>query len=399
MTYRDPAFLRDHIRSLIDFYHPACIDRALGGYNNQFLDDGTIYDRTTKHLVGTCRFVYNYSIAGLLFDEDEYREAAAHGLHFLQDFHRQADGGFAWILQGRTVEDDTRHCYGHAFVLLAAATATKAGIAGAEELIADVYDLLESRFWEPNARLYADEIAAGDWAAVAPYRGQNANMHLCEALLSAFEATGDERYLERAHLLARRICVELADATGGLIWEHYWPDWQHHWEYNKDDPQNLFRPYGYLPGHFVEWAKLLLILERYRPQEWLLPTAQHLFDVAMQKSWDAERGGMHYAFAPDGQVLDTDRYYWVHSEAFAAAASLACKTGDGRYWDWYDRLWQYADKHFVDHTYGGWYRVLNAAGQKQSNQKSPPAKTDYHPLAACYETLVCLNRTAISMTS
>ena len=108
-------------------------------------------------------------------------------------------------------------------------------------------------------------------------------MHMCEALLCAFEATGATRYLERAYLLARRICVDLAAPTDGLIWEHYHQDWSHDWEYNQDDPQNLFRPYGYLPGHFVEWSKLLLIVERHRPESWLLPKAEQLFAMAMDE--------------------------------------------------------------------------------------------------------------------
>ena len=80
-------------------------------------------------------------------------------------------------------------------------------------------------------------------------------MHMCEAMLSAFEATGEEKYLNRAHLLAKRICVDLASKANGLVWEHYKTDWTHDWEYNHDDPKNLFRPYGYLPGHFTEWSK------------------------------------------------------------------------------------------------------------------------------------------------
>ncbi len=390
MSFRDPAFLRAHMRSIMAFYHPVCIDTELGGYINQLRDDGSVFDRMTKHLVGTCRFVYNYALAALVLEESAYREAAAHGLRCLQEGHRQADGGFAWILQGQTVEDGTRHCYGHAFVLLACAGAAKAGIAGASALAADVYDLLEARFWEPAAQLYVDEIKADDWHAIAPYRGQNANMHMCEAMLAAYEATGAIQYLNRAYLLAQRICVDLAAKTDGLIWEHYHTDWTHDWDYHKDDPQNLFRPYGYLPGHFAEWAKLLLILERYRPETWMLARARSLFDTALAKSWDTPRGGMHYTFAPDGRILDTDRYYWVLAETFAAAALLALRTRDLRYWTWYDRVWEFADRHFIDHKYGAWYRVLNADNQKYDDIKSPAAKTDYHPLAACYETLVAL---------
>ncbi|MBV9391092.1 MAG: AGE family epimerase/isomerase, partial [Verrucomicrobia bacterium] len=77
----------------------------------------------------------------------------------------------------------------------------------------------------------------------------------------------------------------------------------------------------------------------------------------------------------------------VIAESFAAAALLALKSGDSHYWKWYDQLWQYADRCFVDHRYGGWYRVLDRSNKKVGDIKSPPSKTDYHPLAACYEVL------------
>ena len=39
------------------------------------------------------------------------------------------------------------------------------------------------------------------------------------------------------------------------------------------------------------------------------------------------------------RVCDDDKYFWVQAESIAAAARLARRTGDARYWDWYDRLW------------------------------------------------------------
>ena len=344
----------------------------------------------TKHLVGTCRFIYCFSLASIVDRDEFYRDAAAHGLRFLRGHHRQADGGFAWVLSGHDVSDGTYHCYGHAFVLLAAAGARKAGVDGADEVLDEIWDLLEKRFWEPSAQLYVDEIKGGDWSAIDGYRGQNANMHMCEAMLAAFEATGNSRYLDRADLLAKRICTDLAEPADGLVWEHYNTNWTHDWDYNKDDPQNLFRPYGYLPGHFTEWSKLLLILHRHRPAAWLPQKAEFLFDAAMNAAWVPETGAINYTFSPEGTILDTDQYYWVFSETFAAAALLAIQTSKDEYWNWYDRIWTYADKHFVDHQFGGWYRILDASGNRYTDEKSPASKTDYHPLAACFEVLEAL---------
>ena len=185
MDFKSQEYLKQHIVDIMNFYHPTCMDAKYGGYINQLRDDGTIFDQTTKHLVGTCRFIYNFSLASMVLGRDDFRQAAEQGVTFLRDFHRQSDGGYAWLLDGQTVTDGTYHCYGHAFVLLAGAGAKKAGVAGADALLDDIWTLLETRFWDTKAQLYVDEIKAGDWTAIDPYRGQNANIHMCEAMLAA----------------------------------------------------------------------------------------------------------------------------------------------------------------------------------------------------------------------
>jgi len=383
--FRSPDFLRTHIAHTMDFYHPRALDPE-GGFFHYFRDDGSIYDASRRHLVSSTRFVFNYAMAAREFDRPDYLEAARWGLRYLRDMHRNADtGGYAWTIRDGMVEDATNHCYGVAFVLLAYASALKAGIEEARPWIAETWDLLESHYWEAGANLYRDEASAA-WV-FSTYRGQNANMHMCEAMLAAFEASGEQRYLERAMLLAHRMTVEQAGLAGNLVWEHYDTQWQVDWDYNRDNPKHLFRPWGFQPGHQTEWAKLLLILDRHAPQAWLVPTARHLFDTAVAHSWDTDTGGLVYGFAPDGTVCDDDKYFWVQAESLAAAARLAQRTGESVYWGWYERLWAYAWKHFVDHEHGAWYRILDRDNRKYSDEKSPAGKTDYHTMGACYEVL------------
>jgi mannose/cellobiose epimerase-like protein (N-acyl-D-glucosamine 2-epimerase family) len=137
----------------------------------------------------------------------------------------------------------------------------------------------------------------------------------------------------------------------------------------------------------VEWAKLLMILERHRPEAWMLPTARHLFDTSLSRAWDGEYGGLCYGFDPDGKWCDTDKYFWVQAEALAAAALLAARTDDADYWQWYQRIWAYSWEHLVDHEYGAWFRILDRQNRKYSDEKSPAGKTDYHTMGACYEVL------------
>jgi mannose/cellobiose epimerase-like protein (N-acyl-D-glucosamine 2-epimerase family) len=385
--FRDGEFLRQHIASIMAFYHPRCIDSSGGGFFQHFRDDGSIYDADTRHLVSSTRFVFNYAMAALHFANPAYREIARHGIRFLRNRHRNPDtGGYAWILNGTRVVDTTNHCYGLAFVVLAYATALKAGIGEAEAYLDETWALLERHFWSDRDQLYRDEISA-DWSRVSPYRGQNANMHGCEAMLAAFQASGEARYLDRAYRLALRVTVDQAAKAGDMIWEHYDEDWEVDWSYNQDDPRNLFRPWGYQPGHQTEWAKLLMILGRYRDEDWLLPRAEHLFGVALPRAWDEQYGGICYGFDPEGNICDGDKYFWVQAESLAAAALLADRTGKAAYWDWYERIWAYAWEHLVDHRYGAWYRILDRCNNRYDDLKSPAGKTDYHTMGACYEVL------------
>ena len=388
MDFRSREFLLGHIKSILNFYEPNIVDSS-GGFFQNYKDDGSLFDPGSRHLVSSCRMVFNYCRASELFGDDSYREYAQHGLDYIRAWHwDEARQGYNWTLQeGHVADDQTNHCYGLAFVMLSAAAAHELGLEGARDDIVRAWNIMESRLWDSAIGLYADE-ATSDWSEVGSYRGQNANMHSCEALIAAFEATGDERFLDRAYQLARLITVELAEKSNGLIWEHFTSDLDIDWDYNKDDPKNLYRPWGFQPGHQTEWSKLLLTLYGHRPEEWMVTRATELFDRALEVCWDQEHGGILYGFAPDGTICDSDKYFWVQAESFAASARLLSVTGNQRFAEWYDRIWRYAWEHMIDHQYGAWYRVLTGDNQKYSDEKSTAGgKCDYHTIGACWDVL------------
>lgn len=385
MNFYSRDFLLSHSQSTLDFYDPRVLD-ASGGYFHNYYDDGSLFDPGFRQLVSSCRIIVNYARAAEVLDKPEYLAHARHGLQYLLEVHLQADERFAWTAKNHKPEDMTQQAYGYAFVLLAFAACRKAGILPDNDRLLWIYRLLEQRFWQPEYGLYADEISAD--GVLSDYRGQNANMHLCEAMIAAFEASGEGRFLDRAMEIADKIANRQAALTGGIIWEHFTPKFAIDWNYNKDDPKNLYRPWGFQGGHQTEWAKLLLSLARHSHQSWLISRAKTLFDTAFDKSWDKEHGGMVYGFGPDGDWCDDDKYFWVQAESFAAAAMLYQQTGEQKYLDAYNALWDYAWQHFVDHEHGAWFRVLYRDNRKYSNEKSAAgAKCDYHTLGACFDSL------------
>ncbi|GGW84859.1 AGE family epimerase/isomerase [Alteromonas halophila] len=390
MTFLNADFLTEHCRQILDFYTPRVVDNQ-GGYHQNYYDDGSLFDTDFKQLVSSTRIIVNYANAFRVFGDAQYREIAEHGLAFLESVHYQPDTQtYAWTLRDNKPEDMTQQAYGYAFVLLAYAALKKAGIITEHDKLNQVYSLLEQRFWQTEFGLYADEIAPD--GQLSDYRGQNANMHICEAMLSAYEATSEAHFLDRAATIAHNIVQRQAALSDQLIWEHYTPDFAIDWDYNRDDPKNLYRPWGFQPGHQTEWSKLLLILHRHQNEDWHVERAAQLFDQAFETAWDTTHGGLVYGFDPAYQWCDDDKYFWVQAESFAAAAMLYQQTGQTKYKTQYEMLWDYCWAHMVDHQYGAWFRLLRRDNSAYSNEKSAAgAKCDYHTLGACLDVLATLS--------
>ena len=109
--------------------------------------------------------------------------------------------------------DDNNYCYGIAFVLMAYERSFQAGAVECRPYIAETFDLLECHFWRQEHQLYLDECDV-NFANPSSYRGQNANMYCFEAIIAAYEATGENHYLDRAVMIAKRVTVDLWGMIG-----------------------------------------------------------------------------------------------------------------------------------------------------------------------------------------
>lgn len=382
-SFRTREFLLDHVARSLHFFDPArCVDPA-GGHFHFFGEEGQVYDRTTRVLVTEARFIFTYATAYQYFKREEYRAAAAHGIAFLRGPLRNVENGaYHWVLKDGVPSDSKIYTYALAFVLLAYARAAAIGVEGCAAHCRETFEILEKRIWDGQRGLYAEEADAG-WN-LSPYRSESGNLHMTEALLAAYEATGENLYLDRAALVADRVCNGLAGQTQGLVWEHFREDWSADTDFqNGDATLQIFRPWGFQPGHQVEWARLLLCLNRHRPAIWLVPKARFLFDVALVQAWDPGHGGLAYSFGPDGAPCDWDKIFWVQCEAIGTAAMLAAETGREEYWEAYDRLWRYSWRTLVDHAHGSWRRRCDRKGVPHFLEKTKLSlcvDPDYHIL-------------------
>ncbi|MDQ3629021.1 MAG: AGE family epimerase/isomerase [Actinomycetota bacterium] len=302
-------------------------------------------------------------------------------------FLDQHHGGWHAALPGTGVgpdEDASKGAYEHAFVVLAASSATVAGHVEGRALLTRALETLMDRFWEPEHRLVADvwDPATG---RLDPYRGVNANMHAVEALLAAADATNERHWLTLALDIATRIVDGFAQRHAWRIPEHFDEQWTPLLDFNHDNPADPFRPYGATIGHWLEWARLCLHLRAALGVEapgWLLPHARSLFDASVRDGWAVDGvPGFVYTVDRDGRPVVRERMHWVAAEAVATAAALWAATGEPAYAAWYEVWWDHIATVFIDREDGSWHHELDVNNKVSATVW--PGKPDlYHAVQA-----------------
>jgi sulfoquinovose isomerase len=372
-------WLQGQADSLFSFFEDESLNPT-GGF--RALDDTghAIHADRTRPLHATTRMVHCFAI-GHLLGRPGAGDFVDHGMKAILERHRDArNGGYFWSFDDDGPREREKLAYGHGFVLLAASSAKVVGHPLADRLLADISEVIEKRFWAAGPGASAEEFAE-DWSPISSYRGQNSNMHLTEALMAAFEATGERSYLAKAESIADLILRRMAGAEHWRVPEHYHADWTIDREYKGSD---MFRPYGTTPGHWLEWSRLAMQLWELggRKLAWLPDAAKGLFAESISTGWDAPRGGFYYTVDWNGAPRIRDRIWWPCCEGIGAASFLAAHENSALYEEWYRRIWNFSARHFIDRRAGGWRPQLD-------DDLSPIpgyfiGKPDiYHALQAC----------------
>lgn len=334
--------------------------------------------RQGQELHTTTRLVHSFALASAAgFGGTE--EIVDAGMRYLWSVHRDPmHGGYLWAVDENGVHDGTKLAYGHVFVLLAASSAALIGHPLAPALMEDILTVLDTRFSDGGRALFQDEFTR-DWQVFSDYRGMNANMHGTEALLAAYEATGDRRHLDRAGDILDFFTRSMAGEYGNRIPEHYTSDWEVDPDYSGNP---MFRPAGTTPGHSLEFARL--VLHHWdlagRPAGDTVARARALVTQALSDAW-REDGGLVYTLNAAGGVAIPDRYWWPVTEGIGALASLLKIGADAKLEAWYRRLWKFAHGALIDRERGGWYPELGEDSRPVSRQFI--GKPDiYHALQA-----------------
>ncbi len=374
-------WLRDQAEALFAYFETRAINPK-GGFLELTPKGAPIpTENPVRGIHGTARMVHCYAIGSLL-GRPGSDPVVDHGMSYLWNAHRDAErGGYFWAVDDNGAADNGRkQGYGHAFALLAASSAKLVGHPLADRMLEDVTEIINTRFWQEQHGAIAEEFNA-DWTPISPYQGQNSNMHMTEALMAAFEATGERDYLDKAERIADLIIRRRAGENGWRVAEHFDADWAVDKDYNGDP---MFRPPGTTPGHWLEWSRLVLQLWALGGKRlaWMPEAAVALFEKAVDIGWDKRFGGFFYNLDWSDTPDMRDKLWWPSCEGVGAARFLIAHQPSEFHETWYRRIWDTISRYHLDRDNGGWFEQLSE--DMQPSHTLFAGKADiYHALQAC----------------
>lgn len=257
------------------------------------------------------------------------------------------------------------------------------------------------------------------------------NFFLAYGLNELFRATREERYLDTALQLFRRTATEirrpyldrLAPATlpPGAAWMHgtamiatdvgnellgtqsapdieeviTWatdrimnrhvrPELRTLVEFLDEDHGFIDTPIGrqVVPGHGIESMWFVIHAARRRQDE---PTIRKAFAVVrwmLEQGWDEEYGGL--LMIRDAKGLPAalphwdKKLWWVHCEALYALVLGQELLGEPWCTEWYERVHDWAFRHFDDPASGEWIQRLDRRGVVTTQTIALPVKDPFH---------------------
>lgn len=369
------ARLRDwYVNDALPLWLDRGYDYEHGGFYETLDFDGRPITQQPRRVRVQARQIYTFTKAALTgwLSAGEALAEKAFGYYIDKACPDEGARGCVHLLSDRgEILDNRRDLYDQAFLLLACAARIRAGDDRARALADRTIDFLDRELGSLH----------GGWresnAGERPRR-QNPHMHLFEAFMVLYDATGDQTFRGFADQIHALFMEHFFDEERGVLIEFF----------NEDlTPASAPKGHEIEPGHMMEWVWLL---DRYERQGGASDTRimETLFTRAIDLGADEQR------FLADnislgGELNGGTRRSWPQTEFIKAALVMSQRGNDGAS----DHAARVIDKLFDTYlnqpVAGLWCDQYDAAGK--CLVKDVPASILYHWHEAAVQATAYLN--------
>jgi mannose/cellobiose epimerase-like protein (N-acyl-D-glucosamine 2-epimerase family) len=358
-------------RAALPWWAANGVDRANGGFVEQMTMDGRDAGVPFKRTRVTARQIYVFSHAHMLGFE-KGADIARRGVEFLTARTWQGpDKGFARRLTREgDLLDPTPDLYDTAFVLFAFAWFYKATRdKTARDWMHRTLDFVETHMRKPGGEGFLHQLPPTGW------RQQNPHMHLTEACLAAFEATGEERFAGLVRELADLFETRFFRTKDGTLAEYF-----------TDDLKRAPGEEGRItePGHQLEWAWILNSCRKLLRLD-LADAIRAAVSFAEKHGIDPESCATFNSVRDDGAPVDKGSRAWPNTERIKAAIALYELDGADPAPVIRTSGSLLLERYLANTPHGTWVDAFDSSGKPVVN--TVPASTLYHVFLAFAEVL------------
>lgn len=376
------------INNILPFWSEKMIDTQNGGFYGQIKGDGQLVPEADKGGILNARILWSFSSAYLHVKNPLYLEMANRARDYiLNHFFDQEFGGTYWMVSvdGKPV-DTKKQIYSQAFFTYAFTEHYRAtGDESSLQTAIDLFRIIEKRSFDPDLNGYF-EAYSRDWKLLEDLRlsekdenekkTMNTHLHILEAYTNLFRVWKDEELAKQLRNLILIFIEKIVNPSS------------YHLDLFFDE--NLKAKSTIVSyGHDIEASWLIDEAARVLGDDELLDRVQPIcIKVAEAACKDGLRADGSMVYELDKGHLETDRHWWVQSEAVVGFLNAFELTHDQAWFEKAEKCWKYISENLVDRAGGEWFwsisedRIPNRNGDKAGFWKCP-----YHNSRMCLEVM------------
>ena len=345
------AVFRDHLDSILDYWMTYTIDPLRGGFYGRVYPDNRPDPDAPKGSVLNARILWTFSAAYRTTRKKEHLDTATRAFHYIRDhFMDYRCGGVFWTVDaGGHPLDTKKQIYAIAFTIYGLTEYYSATHLGdALEMAIRLYGDIDRHSYDRLRGGYLEAFAA-DWSPLGDLRlstkdanekkTMNTHLHILEAYTNLYKVWPDPGLRQRVYGLITDFLRYMIDPQTHHLVLFFDEDWE---------PRSETLSYG----HDIE-ASWLLLEAAEAVDETLLPSLKM---VALKMAGAAMEG-----LAPDGALyyeydgaLRKEKHWWVQAEAMVGLVNAWQRSGETYYYECFERVWAFVDRHIIDHEQGEW---------------------------------------------
>jgi len=369
-------------------------DRENGGFYGEADFYGRINKDADKGCILNSRILWTFSATYRIFADENYIEYAAHARDFLfSAFLDKEYGGLYWLVDNNGRPLNTRkQFYNIAFGIYALSEHYLAcDDQSSLELALFLFSLMEKYGYDTKDGGYI-EARTREWNEIDDLRlsnkeincpkSMNTNLHVLEAYTNLTRACSLAH--NGSYEQVRKALENLLRITLDKIVNRNWR-FELFFDMNW---RSLSKDISF--GHDIEGSWLLY-------EAALTVGGDNLISEVKQAALaianvtlaavDHDKGGLFSARDEAGQI-SRKKEWWLQAEAVVGFYNAYELTGEQKYLEAADSVWEYIKDHFVDSVHGEWHNELYEDNTPDSSMpKAGFWKCPYHNARACFEII------------